>query len=158
MSNPVTHFPPLKGGGRDHVRRPNGKVKAMAIPDKVNKLVNEFDKQRLLNLFLTKFYGSHRAGKKRDFLKELYGQGAANNESYNNTHDRAFRLMVDALIDEDYPICSTSSNGYWYASSLNDGEASVAEGMSRAQAIRERAQKLEENLVKNYGGQMEMGI
>lgn len=130
----------------------------MAIPDKVKTLVNEFDKQRLLNLFLTQFYGNIKAGKKRDFLKELYGQGAANNESYNNTHDRAFRLMVDALIDEGYPICSSSGDGYWYASSLRDGEASVAEGMSRAQAIRERAQKLEKNLTTHFGGQMEMPI
>lgn len=126
----------------------------MAIPDKVKTLVNEFDKQRLLNLFLTQFYGNHRAGKKRDFLKELYGQDTASDESYNNTKDRAFRLMIDALIDEGYPICSTSGDGYWYASSLHDGQASIAEGMSRAQAIRERAQKLEENLVTKYGGQM----
>lgn len=130
----------------------------MAIPDKVNKLVNEFDKQRLLNLFLTKFHGSHRAGNKRDFLKELYGQDVAHNESYNNTKDRAFRIMVDALINEGHPICSTSGDGYWYASSLHDGQASIAEGMSRAQAIRERAEKLEENLVTKYGGQMEMPI
>lgn len=130
----------------------------MATPDKVTKLVNEFDKQRLLDLFLTQFYGNHRAGNKREFLKALYGEKAANNESYNNTHDRAFRLMIDALIDEGYPICSTSGDGYWYASSLHDGEPSIAEGMSRAQAIRERAQKLEQNLITHYGGQMEMGI
>jgi len=130
----------------------------MAIPGRVNKLVNDFDKQRLLNLFLTQFYGCHRAGKKRDFLKELYGQDAASDESYNNTKDRAFRLMIDALIDEGYPICSTSGDGYWYASSLHDGQASIAEGMSRADAIRERARKLEENLVLKYGGQMEMPI
>ena len=130
----------------------------MAIPERVMSQVSELEKQRLLNLFLTQFCGNHRAGKKRDFLKAMYGNGVASDESYNNSHDRAFRLMVDALIEDGYPICSSSGDGYWYGTSITDGMASVKEGYSRANAIRERADKLEKNLLEKYGGQFGMGF
>lgn len=123
------------------------------IPTQVTTLVSQADKAKLLFLFRTRFCGQEKAGKKRDFLKHLYGENVAGNESYNNSHDRAFRIMVDELIEDGEPICSSSGDGYWYGISIGDGMPSVKEGYSRASAIRERADKLEKNLLEKYGGQ-----
>lgn len=98
--------------------------------------------------------GKEKAAKKRELLSAMYGQDAAKDESYNNMLDRKVRKMIEDLINEGNPICSSSTCGYWYAASLNDGMESVAENKSRAITQLENVKKLEANILAEYGGQM----
>jgi len=66
--------------------------------------------------------------------------------------------MVEELINEGKPICSSAKCGYWYAASLTDGMESVEENKSRAMTQLANVSKLEKNILNEYGGQMGFGI
>ena len=112
------------------------------------------EKYRLLTYLRQHHTGKKKAAKKRDLLAAMYGQSTAQDESYNNMADRKLRKMIEELINEGNPICSSSTCGYWYAASLNDGMESVAENKSRAITQLENVKKLESNILAEYGGQM----
>lgn len=112
------------------------------------------DKARLLAFMRTYHVGKDKAAKKREILSYLYSADAANNESYNNILDRKLRKMIEELINEGAPICSSAQCGYWYAASLDDGMASVTENKSRALTQLANVGKLEKNILNEYGGQM----
>jgi len=112
------------------------------------------EKERLLTFMRSYHVGKGSAAKKREILAHLYGSEAANNESYNNILDRKLRKMIEELINEGSPICSSAQCGYWYAANLNDGMESVTENKSRAMTQLANVTKLEKNILKEYGGQM----
>lgn len=114
------------------------------------------DKHKLL-AYLKKYHtGRDNAAKKREILTHLYGSSVASDESYNSVPDRKLRKMVEELINEGKPICSSAKCGYWYAASLNDGMASVTENKSRALTQLENVKRLEQNILNEYGGQIGM--
>lgn len=112
------------------------------------------DKNKLLYHLKNSHTGKDKAAKKRDLLAALYGQDAAKDESYNNMLDRKLRKMIEELITEGKPICSSAQCGYWYAASLTDGMESVKENKSRAMTQLENVKRLEQNILDEYGGQM----
>lgn len=109
-------------------------------------------------LFHLKRYhtGKSNAAKKRDLLAALFSGDAARDESYNNILDRKLRKMIEELIGEGQPICSSAQCGYWYAASLGDGMESVKENKSRALTQLENVKQLEQNILAEYGGQMRL--
>lgn len=110
------------------------------------------DKARLLTFMRNYHTGKNKAAKKREILAYLYGSSVANDESYNNILDRKLRKMIEELINEGAPICSSAQCGYWYAANLNDGLESVAENKSRALTQLANVSKLEKNILNEYGG------
>lgn len=114
------------------------------------------DKYKLLAYLRNYHTGKDKAAKKRDLLAALYGKDAAKDESYNNILDRKLRKMIEELISEGKPICSSAQCGYWYAASLTDGMESVQENKSRALTQLENVKRLEQNILNEYGGQIGM--
>lgn len=117
---------------------------------------DEYERMKLLALLKSQHLGRTRAVKKRDLLRELYGAEAEADRSYNNPFDRKLRKMMEELVQAGYAVCSSAQCGYWYASSLDDGLGSVRENKSRALTQLGNAERLEQNILAEYGGQMGM--
>jgi len=95
--------------------------------------------------------------KKKDLLKELYGEGAAADESYNNVYDRRLRSMIERLIhDHGALICSTPRAGYFWAGTLSEGLACVERSEMRARKQLDNTGHLKRNLQLVFGGQLEI--
>jgi hypothetical protein len=115
-------------------------------------------KARLVHILKNYHVGQGKAIKKRDLLREVFGDEAAKNESYNNLDDRALRDMMNKANDEGALICSSSRLGYWWAADLKDGLASVYENRARAETQFKNTRQLEANLEREFGGQLGMGL
>ena len=116
------------------------------------------DKSRLLHYLQTYHRGQGKAIKMRDLLAAIYGADAAQDRSTNNPDNRKLRKMIEELINEGEPICSSASSGYWYADSLEDGLNSVTENESRALTQLANTRKLKQNILDKFGGQMGLMI
>lgn len=111
-------------------------------------------KSRLIWLMTCRHRGQVNAIKKRDLLVELYGNYAAEDESYNNAYDRKLRGMIEEINQEGGLVCSSASGGYWWAESLDDGLGAAERNMNRAFTQLENARRLVKNLKDEFGGQM----
>ena len=86
----------------------------------------------------------------------MFGTEAAADKSYNNQYDRSLRAMIEELIQDGEPICSSPTAGYWYAASLEDGLPAAEQSKARAMTQLGNANRLAENIKKAYGGQFAM--
>lgn len=100
------------------------------------------DKAKLLEVFKANAYGRDQAKNKDFFCVRL------------DLHERTFRLMAEELVKDGEPICSHPDFGYWYAASVEDGDAALADLRSRENKLRERRSKLEKNIHRAYGQQL----
>lgn len=115
-------------------------------------------KAKLIHLMKTFHAGQGRAAKKKDLLVELYGGYAAEDESYNNAYDRTLRGTIEEINQEGGLICSSASDGYWWAESLDDGLEAAERNKKRALTQLENARRLEKNLRDEYGGQLALRL
>lgn len=111
-------------------------------------------KTRLVFLMQTFHVGKRKAIKKRDLIKEVFGEGADQSESYNNIQDRQIRDAINKANEEGAVICSSAKHGYWWAADMSDGIEAVEENKSRALTQLANVSTLEKNLQKKYGGQL----
>lgn len=102
-------------------------------------------KLRLLDLFKEYANGMENAKNKTFFCAML-----------GHVHERNFRALAEELVMDGEPICSHPDFGYWYAESIEDGDAALADLKSRETKLRERRTKLERNIYQVYGGQRTM--
>jgi len=126
-----------------------------------DKEIKEMDPlmQRLHYVLSTWHVGKGKAIKKRDLLKEIFGDYAAQDESYNNQYDRRLRSMIEELNhDHEGLICSTPDAGYFWAGSLSEGLSAVEQNTRRAATQMDNAHRLERNLKQKFGGQLEMKV
>lgn len=113
------------------------------------------EKKAELKLILMQSHlGQERAVKKVDLIRKLWGDAAANDQSYNSRFDRSLRAMIEELNHEGGLVCSSPSSGYWWADSLDDGLPAAQSLIARASVQMDNARTLEKNIVKAYGGQM----
>lgn len=117
---------------------------------------NAENRARLLSILKTRHVGQSNAAKKSELLVELWGPDSAQDKSYNNQYDRSLRSMIEDLVGEGHPICSSPSAGYWYAASLEDGLTAADQSKARALTQLENANRLRENIVAKYGGQLSL--
>ena len=117
---------------------------------------NPENRARLLHILTHRHIGQAQAVKKADLLVEMFGPEAAVDKSYNNQYDRSLRAMIEELIQGGQPICSSPTDGYWYAASLEDGLPAADRAKSRALTQLHNAERLEKNIVETYGGQMSL--
>lgn len=111
-------------------------------------------KDKLTHLMKEFHTGEAKAAKKKVLLVELFGKEAVEDESNNNPFDRDFRALVEEIIQDGGLICSSPSRGYWWAASLKDGLTAAEGNKKRALTQLKNAEKLEENLKKQFGGQL----
>lgn len=111
-------------------------------------------KTRLVFLMQNYHVGQRKAIKKRDLLKEVFGDAADQNESYNNMQDRQIRDAINKANEEGALICSSARHGYWWAADMSDGIGAVEENKSRALTQLANVSTLEKNLQREYGGQL----
>jgi hypothetical protein len=115
--------------------------------------------QRLEYLMRQWHVGMDKAIKKKDLLVEIYGPYAVEDQSYNNPYDRELRNMIEELNhDHNALICSTPSDGYFWASSLSEGLSAVEASTRRAATQMDNAHHLERNLKQAFGGQLSMEV
>lgn len=114
------------------------------------------NRARLTHLLKSRHAGKERAAKKSELLTEMWGAEASADRSYNNQYDRSLRDMIDELNQCGAVICSDSSRGYWWATSLEDGLPAARQKISRGVTIMEGGKRLEQNLMSVYGGQLEL--
>ena len=117
---------------------------------------NPENRARLLHILTFHHVGQSQAAKKADLLVEMFGPEAAADKSYNNQYDRSLRAMIEELIQGGQPICSSPTDGYWYAASLEDGLPAAEQSRARAMTQLSNANRLTENIKKAYGGQLAM--
>ena len=117
---------------------------------------NTENRARLLHILKHRHVGQSNAAKKADLLLEMWGADAAKDKSYNNQYDRSLRSMIEDLVGEGHPVCSSPSNGYWYAASLEDGLPAAEQSKARALTQLGNAERLHKNIVAMYGGQMSL--
>ena len=114
------------------------------------------NRARLLYILTHRRVGQSKAVKKADLLVEMFGPEAAADKSYNNQYDRSLRAMIEELIQGGQPICSSPTDGYWYAASLEDGLPAAERAYSRAMTQLYNAARLKKNILETYGGQMSL--
>lgn len=114
----------------------------------------EYQKTRLIRLMRDNHKGKERAAHKRDLLREFYSVRVAENESYNNLFDREIRGLIEEINQGGGLICSSAADGYWWAESLVDGLPAAEKNKSRALTQLGNAERLVDNLKKEYGGQL----
>jgi hypothetical protein len=115
--------------------------------------------ERLEYLMRQWHVGMDKAIKKKDLLVEIYGPYAVEDQSYNNPYDRELRNMIEELNhDHNALICSTPSDGYFWASSLSEGLSAVEASTRRAATQMDNAHHLERNLKQAFGGQLSMEV
>ena len=114
------------------------------------------NRARLLHILTHRHVGQAQAVKKADLLVEMFGPEAAADKSYNNQYDRSLRAMIEELIQNGQPICSSPTDGYWYAASLEDGLPAADRAKSRATTQLHNALRLKKNILETYGGQMSL--
>ena len=117
---------------------------------------NPENRARLLHLLKSRHTGQAQSAKKSELLTEMWGADASADKSYNNQYDRSLRAMIEELIQNGQPICSSPNDGYWYAASLEDGLPAADRAKSRALTQLRNAERLEKNIVETYGGQMSL--
>ncbi len=74
---------------------------------------DEYVKTRLIHLLKEFHTGQEKSIKGNDLLRELYGDGAAADRTYNNPFNRRMRALMEEINDEGGLICSSASGGYW---------------------------------------------
>jgi hypothetical protein len=111
-------------------------------------------KTRLIRLMRDQHTGREMAAHKRDLLREFYSVRVAENESYNNLFDREIRLLIEEINQGGGLICSSSTDGYWWAESLVDGLPFAERNRSRALTQLGNAERLVDNLKSEFGGQL----
>ena len=114
------------------------------------------NRARLLHILTHRHIGQAQAVKKADLLVEMFGPEAAADKSYNNQYDRSLRAMIEELIQGGQPVCSSPTDGYWYAASLEDGLPAAERAYSRATTQLHNALRLKKNILETYGGQMSL--
>ena len=114
------------------------------------------NRARLLYILTHRHVGQAQAVKKADLLVEMFGPESAADKSYNNQYDRSLRSMIEELIQGGQPICSSPTDGYWYAASLEDGLPAAERAYSRATTQLHNALRLKKNIIETYGGQMSL--
>ena len=114
------------------------------------------NRARLLYILTHRHVGQSKAVKKADLLVEMFGPEAAADKSYNNQYDRSLRAMIEELIQGGQPVCSSPTDGYWYAASLEDGLPAAERAYSRATTQLHNALRLKKNILETYGGQMSL--
>ena len=117
---------------------------------------NTENRARLLYLLKSRHTGQGQSAKKSELLTEMWGADATADKSYNNQYDRSLRSMIEDLVGEGHPVCSSPSNGYWYAASLEDGLPAAEQSKARALTQLGNAERLHKNIVAMYGGQMSL--
>ena len=117
---------------------------------------NPENRARLLHILTHRHIGQAQAVKKADLLVEMFGPEAAVDKSYNNQYDRSLRAMIEELIQGGQPICSSPTDGYWYAASPEDGLPAAERAYSRAMTQLYNAARLKKNILETYGGQMSL--
>ena len=72
---------------------------------------------------------------------ELFGYIPKNNK--NSTEDRQMRRAIEELIQQGYPVCSSSGKGgYYLASSKEEREVCIRELASRRECLDQRIRQL----------------
>ena len=117
---------------------------------------NPENRARLLHLLKSRHTGQAQSAKKSELLTEMWGADASADKSYNNQYDRSLRAMIEELVQDGEPICSSPTAGYWYAASLEDGLPAAEQSKARAMTQLGNANRLAENIKKAYGGQFAM--
>ena len=117
---------------------------------------NPENRARLLYILTHRHVGQSKAVKKADLLVEMFGTEAATDKSYNNQYDRSLRAMIEELIQGGQPICSSPTDGYWFAASLEDGLPAAERAHARATTQLHNAMRLKKNILETYGGQMSL--
>lgn len=96
--------------------------------------------------------GNKNAAKGSQLIAELWGEDAAKDKSYNSRYHRSLRTMIEEINTSDKGlICSNSTDGYWWASDLQDGMVAAENNLNRAQTMEKNAKTLMGNLMNEYG-------
>lgn len=105
----------------------------------------------------TRHFGRERAANKDELLKELFGITKASDD-YEQI-ERTFRKCIEVANAEDGALIVSDVNaGYWWAASLDDGMVAASKHMNRALTMLGNAERLVDNLKKEYGGQLGLGL
>lgn len=113
-----------------------------------------FKRLQLIDLMRRFHCGKKKAAKKSDLIEELWGTEAANDKTYNSRYDRSLRMMIEEINNEGGVICSDSTHGYWWAESIDDGLPAAESNLARAFTQKNNAERLIDNLKREYGGQL----
>jgi len=89
-------------------------------------------------------------------VENIFGREAAANRSNNNLFDRRIRDVISECRDIDLIVSSSSLDGYWLATDMNDIEVIAAEYVSRAREMEERARNLRQRGGEMFGPQMNL--
>ena len=99
--------------------------------------------------------GRAHAIKTKDLLFLLFGEEAAADRSTNNRFSRELREAIVSLNhDHEALICSTPADGYFWASSLREGQEAVSHLEKRARTQLDNTSHLRRNLQRKFGGQL----
>lgn len=110
-------------------------------------------RHELVYLMQARHSGKPNAAIGSSIVRELWGDEAAADRTYNSRYLRSLRVMIEEAINEGALICSDSASGYWWATSLEDIEA-AERNIKRALTQKENAEKLKKNISKAFGGQL----
>jgi hypothetical protein len=114
---------------------------------------NPKTKSDLAYLIQSRHFGRENSAHGYQIVKELWGEEAAQDKTYNSRYLRSLRVMIEEAINDGALICSDSTAGYWWASSTKDVEA-AERNVKRALTQKQNAEQLIKNIKKVYGGQL----
>lgn len=117
---------------------------------------NDQKRKELETLMQVRHKGQDKAATGNAIISELWGAQAADDKTYNSRYHRSLRIMFEEINQQGGLICSDSVNGYWWAADLKDGIGAAEKNEARAKTQLQNAQRLKENIVNAYGGQMEL--
>lgn len=120
-------------------------------PEKIHEI-----EENLLEILQRNYCGKIHAIKSNDLVKVIFGSPAAQDRTYNSYYGRLLREIIEGLIQKGNPICSSSSQGYWWPTSIKDGLPSATSRTRRALTQLKNARQLENNIRRHFGGQIRM--
>jgi hypothetical protein len=93
---------------------------------------------------------------RRELVRRVFGDQAAQSWSNNNRYDRSVRRAIETMRNTEFICSSSSSSGYWIASNMQDLETLASEYISRARKEEEKARLLLRRGQERFGGQISM--
>lgn len=114
--------------------------------------------RRIVYLLARLHVGKPNAIHRRQLLQHLYPD-ADLSDLNRSRHDRYMRATIADLIREHGAlICSSADAGYYWASTLEEGLASVEQAEGRAMNIIANTHALKLNLRQHFGGQLQLPV